>query len=115
MTFSSWWRRPLTAGGTDARFVDGVVFPNWLSNASARILHRVFRSIPGTDRRWADSFRNSTTRPMLKMDSRLTLNLKHASHHFAHSLMLGLASSPSRVRFAALKNPRALDRSGRQT
>ena len=31
----------------------GSASPNWLPSASARILHRVFRSIPGTDRSWA--------------------------------------------------------------
>src|SRR5437867_11444265 len=31
----------------------GYASPNWLPDALARILHRVFRSTPGTDRRWA--------------------------------------------------------------
>src|SRR5262249_37340357 len=31
-------------------------------------------------------------------------NLKHGSHRFTRNLMLGLASSPSRVRFAAHKS-----------
>src|SRR5437870_1642203 len=35
--------------------VDGVASSNWLPDASARMLHQVFRSIPGTDRRWAAS------------------------------------------------------------
>ena len=41
-------------------------------------------------------------------------NLKHGSHRFAPNPMLGLASSPSRVRCAAQKR-RALDRCGRAT
>jgi len=31
---SSWWRRPLTAGGPIPDFVDGVASLNWLPNAT---------------------------------------------------------------------------------
>ena len=48
-------------------FVDGVASPNWLPDASARMLLQVFRSMPDTDRSWHGTrFRQFTTRPTLK-------------------------------------------------
>jgi len=42
---------PLTAGGLIPICRWGAS-SNWLPDASARMLHQVYRSIPGTDRRW---------------------------------------------------------------
>jgi hypothetical protein len=52
MTFSSWWKRPLTALG-HARFVEGVGFPKLVARRFKRACCiRCSGSIPGTDRRW---------------------------------------------------------------
>jgi len=41
--------------------------------------------------------------------------MQQSSPRFGHNRMVGLPSSQSRVRFAALQNARALDCCGRQT
>src|SRR2546425_3410242 len=56
----------------------GSASPNWLPSASARILHRVFRSIPGTDRSWAAPDSPLHNQANMKMTASIqTRGLKH--------------------------------------
>jgi hypothetical protein len=84
-------------------FVDGVASPNWLPDASARMLHRVFRSMPDTDRSWHGTrFRQFTTRPTLKIDGRL----KDAIFNMDLTVSLVTRCSVSRPRRQGFASPR---------
>jgi hypothetical protein len=109
---------PVDRAGYTPDFVDGVASQTGSPDALARILHRVFR---GGIRARIEGRQPLgclfTTRPTLENGDRSIQqrNVQHRSHPFARNPMLGHPSSPSRVRFAALQNARALDRSGRAT
>jgi hypothetical protein len=115
-TFSSWWRRPLPARGFLPDLVEGVSLPKLV----ARRFKRAYcigcsGPIPGTDRRWAVPSRPDSQPG--QHENRCSINNATANRtlaRFAPNRMLGLASSPSRVRSAAHKT-RALDGCGRAT
>jgi hypothetical protein len=70
------------------------------------MLYWVFLVRPGTDRRWAGSgyINNQANAENGMLDS--TTQIEHDSHPFTRNPMLGRASSPSRVRFAAKERAR---------
>jgi hypothetical protein len=95
--------------------VDGVASSNWLPDASARMLHRVFRPVR-TRIEGGPAFGeplHNQANPENEARFHDT-TLKHDSHPFARHPMFGHPSSPSRVRFAA-HTTRALDGCGRAT
>jgi hypothetical protein len=106
---------PVAGAGFGARLVEGV--------ASAKLVARRFQRAccircSGYARTRIEGGRYPVAlmqQPgQLENGSIAERNLKHGSHRFARNPMLGLASSPSRVRCAAQKR-RALDRCGRAT